>query len=190
MAYGQIGFALFIGVCVALHPGLVLKANEGGMSNYGIHAKTVAAYTLALGLPALLTYRAAAMVDHPDSTTRRFQRFLRLYSVLVALTLLSTYVYKLDVVLRDLHIVVGSALLAFEAGGAVWMYRLRSHLRGDGLVLTVLVIGFILAALTIFGALHILFVSQVVTGGAFAVLLVHATKGLGSTSESTGSASR
>ncbi len=37
---GEFAFLLFTGVCVALHPGIVLKWNEGGMSNYGLHLKT------------------------------------------------------------------------------------------------------------------------------------------------------
>ena len=54
IVWGQILFVLFIGVCVALHPGIVLKSNEGGVSNYGIHIKTALPYTLALGLARVL----------------------------------------------------------------------------------------------------------------------------------------
>ncbi|MGD0054476.1 MAG: hypothetical protein ABSC34_03440 [Acidimicrobiales bacterium] len=189
IAYGQIGFVLFLVVCVALHPGFVFKANEGGMSNYGIHIKTAAPYTLALGLPALLSYRAARLIGEPDPMARRFQRFLRAYSLLLALTLLSTYIYSLNEALRDVHVVVGAALIILETGGGVWMYTMPSHRRGDGLILTILLVGFVLAALTIVGVLHILFVTQVVTGGAFAFLLVHATQGLCVSSMTTGSAS-
>jgi hypothetical protein len=172
IAYGQIGFAFFLVVCVALHPGFVFKANEGGLSNYGIHIKTAFAYTFALGLPSVLTYLAAPFFDRPDPLTRRFQRFLRAYSLLIFLTLLSTYPYSLDVVLRDLHIVIGSALIILDTLGGVWMYRMRRHDRGDRVLVTALVLGFVLAAMTISGLLHILFVSQVVTSGAFAILFV------------------
>ena len=45
IALGQISFGFFITVCVALHPGFVLKWNEGGVSNYGVHLKTALPYT-------------------------------------------------------------------------------------------------------------------------------------------------
>jgi hypothetical protein len=181
VTYGQIGFACFLVVCVALHPGFVFKANEGGLSNYGIHIKTAFAYTLALGLPGVLSWRAVSFFDRPDPWTRRFQRFLRAYSLLILLTLLSTYVYSLDVVLRDLHIVIGSALIVLDTVGGVWMYRVRRHVRGDAVLVTALLLGFLLAALTITGLLHILFVSQVVTSGAFAILFVRSAKSIAAT---------
>jgi hypothetical protein len=172
ITYGQIGFAFFLVVCVSLHPGFVFKANEGGLSNYGIHIKTAFAYTFALGLPSLLTYCAVPFFDRPDPLTRRFRQFLRVYSLLVLLTLLSTYPYSLDVVLRDIHIVIGSALIVLDTVGGVWMYRWRRHDRSDDVLVTALLLGFVLAALTITGLLHILFVSQVVTSGAFAISFV------------------
>jgi hypothetical protein len=176
IACGQIGFAIFLVVCVALHPGFVFKADEGGLSNYGIHIKTAFAYTLALGLPGLLTYRAVPFFNRSVPVARRFQQFLRAYSVLILLTLLSTYVYSLDVVLRDLHIVIGSALIVLDTLGGVWLYRLRRNVRFDDKLVTALLLGFVLAALTITGLLHILFVSQVVTSGAFAILFVRGAK--------------
>ena len=45
IALGQISFGFFITVCVALPPGFVLKSNEGGVSNYGVHLKTALPYT-------------------------------------------------------------------------------------------------------------------------------------------------
>jgi hypothetical protein len=42
VTYGQLLLAFFLALCVALHPGFVLKSDEGGMSNYGIHLKTFA----------------------------------------------------------------------------------------------------------------------------------------------------
>lgn len=185
VTYGQLGLAFFLAVCVALHPGLVLKANEGGMSNYGIHLKTTFAYTLALGLPALMSYWAAPLFDQDGMSTRRFSLFLRLYSLVALLTLLSTYPYSLDVVLRDLHIVFGSALIIFETVGGVWLSRLRPYVGRDRLLVIALLAGFILATVTIAGALHVLFLSQVLTSGAFAILLVRTAKSLAVDSHSS-----
>ena len=169
VTWGQIGFGTFLIVCVALHPGLVLKANEGGMSNYGVHLKTVIPYTLALLCPAVLTYQAAGAMRPAGRTARDFRWLLRLYSGLIALTLASTYGYTLDRPQKIVHIAIGVAITVFESGASLWMYRVLKRLRG---VLAVQLAGLALAALTFFGALHLLFLTQVVCGGAYAVLLV------------------
>lgn len=169
VALGQLGFLFFLAVCVALHPGLVLKANEGGMSNYGVHLKTVVPYTLALLSPGLFTQRATARFRVMSARQRQFRLLLLTYCVLIILTLLTTYGYTLDTVQRDVHVAVGVVIIVFESAASLWMYHaLRRH-RG---ILVVQLLGLALAALTFFGALHVLFLSQIVTGGAFAILLV------------------
>ncbi len=172
VAYGQLLLALFLALCVLLHPGIVLKADEGGMSNYGIHSKTAAAYTLSLGLPTLFSFWAARLFIGDGRSVRQFRFLLRLYGWLILLTLLSTYVYSLDTALRDIHIAIGVALAIFEVAASVWMYRLLSQRRWDATLLAVELVGFALAVFTIVGVLHVLFLSQVLTSGAFALLLV------------------
>ncbi len=169
VTWGQIGFLGFIGVCVALHPGLVLKANEGGISNYGVHLKTALPFTLALLLPAALTFRAAGALRPATRTERHFRLLLRLYSGLIALTLASTYGYTLDRPQKIIHIAIGVVITLFESVASIWLYRVLRRLRW---VLVVQLAGLLLAALTFFGALHLLFVTQVVSGGAYAALLV------------------
>jgi hypothetical protein len=169
VAWSQIGFASFLAICVALHPGLVLKSNEGGMSNYGVHAKTVVPYTLALVSAAGLTYGAAREFPMTTSLSRRFRTLLHTYSWLVFLTLVTTYGYTWNAPLKYVHVAVGVAIIVFESVASLWMYR---ALGSGGAVLIVQLVGFVLAALTFFGALHVLFLSQILTGGAFALLLV------------------
>jgi hypothetical protein len=48
------------------------------------------------------------------------------------------------------------------------------------------IVGFVLAVLTIVGALHVLFLTQVLTSGAFAVLLVRSALKLDTRSTVTG----
>jgi len=59
VAVGQWGFAGGVAIAVALHPGFVLKANEGGISDYGVHLRTAVPYDLALVCAALGAYLAA-----------------------------------------------------------------------------------------------------------------------------------
>jgi hypothetical protein len=178
ITYGQAGLLFFLLVCVALHPGFVLKADEGGMSNYGVHIKTAGAYTLALGLPLLLSVLALRLTHSDDLHVQRFRQILVAYCWLLVLTLVSTYVYSLNTVLKDLHIVFGSALTAFQTATSVWMYRILRHAAWDRVLFAIQIFGFLLATLTIIGVLHVLFVAEVVSFGAFALLLVHTAKRL------------
>lgn len=171
IVYGQASFAFFIGVCVALHPGLVLKGNEGGLSNYGIHLKTVVPYTLALGLASAFSGRAAVLVRRTKSAPGLAQ-VLAVYGGLALVVLVSTYPYSLNVVFKDAHIALGAAMMIFDLATSVWMFRVLGHRPGDGFVLGVESVGFVLAVLTFAGSLHLLFLSQVLTGGSFAILLV------------------
>src|SRR6202453_3153258 len=160
-AVGQWGFALGLLTCVAIHPGFVLKANEGGVSDYGVHVETAVPYYLALVLAAGGAYLAATHARDSTILPRRLRAVLLFYSVLIVLTLASTFGYTRDTPQRDVHVGVGIVLTVFEVVATLWMYRER---RGDlGLVLVQLV-GVIVAGLTIVGLLHLLFVSEIVTG--------------------------
>jgi len=172
VALGQIGFAAGIGLCVISSPHLVLHANEGGISNFGVHAKTVAPYTAALLLPAALTFRASRLIA-AHSPQRRLREILTVYSGLILLTLLTTYLYKVDTPLKIVHVGVGVVLTVFEMGTSLWMCREIRALYG---VVILEFVGFVLAALTIVGVLHLLFVTQLVVGAAFAVILVRACR--------------
>jgi heme/copper-type cytochrome/quinol oxidase subunit 4 len=172
---GQWGFAVGVALCVAIHPGFVLKANEGGVSDYGVHVKTAVPYYLALALAAGGAYLAASHARDSTNLPTQLRAFLLGYAVLLVLTLASTIGYTLDKPQRDVHVGVGIALTVFEVVASLWMYRER---RGDlGLVLVQLA-GVIVAALTIVGLIHLLFVTEIVTGASFAVLLFRTTRQL------------
>lgn len=173
VACGQISFAFFLAVCIALHPGFVLKANEGGISNYGIHIKTVVPFTLALGLAGFFSHRAAGLFASENTPFRHFGLLLRVYSWLLLAMLTSTYTYALDTALKDLHIATSVVIIVLETVASVWMYQLLERPRWDGALLVAELFGFVLAAVTFFGGLHVLFVAQLLTGVSFALLLVH-----------------
>ena len=175
VARSQIAFASFIALCVALHPGEVLKRNEVGLSNYGVHLKTVVAYTLAFALASLFAYRATRSLRPARRETRHFKVLLLAYSGLTLLTLITTYGYTLDGPQRDLHVAVGVAVTLFECAATLWMYVV---VRDLVLVAAVSLIALVGAALTFFGVLHLLFLSQVLIGGSFALLLVRTSREL------------
>ncbi len=175
VALGQWGFALGIAIAVALHPGLVLKANEGGISDYGVHLKTAVPYDLALACAALGSYLAARHARDSVKLPRRLHTVLLTYTVLVSLTLATTFGYTLDRPQRDLHVLAGSVLTVFEVLASWWMYR-EHH--GDLSLALAQLVGFVLGALTIVDLTHLLFVSEIVTGVSFALLLYRTTRQL------------
>jgi hypothetical protein len=187
---GQICFGLFIVVCVALHPGFVLKWNEGGMSDYGSHLETALPYTLALFGLAEFSRRAASLYRQSDRTTRRLRRVLYGYSAIVLIMLVSTYVYTLNLALRDFHFGFGTVLIIFEVTSSVWMFSLFRRFVWDGVFLTMQIVGSVLCLVTIVGALHVLFFAEMLTGAGFAGLIIHTSRAVGSETASAPQSAR
>jgi hypothetical protein len=173
---GQICFGLFIAVCVALHPGFVLKWNEGGMSDYGSHLETALPYTLALLGLSEFSRRGASLFRGNDRTTRRLRRVLYFYSAIVLVMLVSTYVYTLNFTLRDFHFGFGTILILFEVSTSVWMFLLFRRFVWDGIFLVMQIVGSVLCLVTIVGALHVLFFAEMLTGAGFAGLIIHTSR--------------
>jgi hypothetical protein len=172
----QLTLLVFIGVCLALHPGLVLKWNEAGLSNYGIHIRTAIPYSLAFVGSAVLAVLAARATP-PDSRQRDLLRaVLDAYAVLSVFALLSTYGYTLDPTLKHVHIAAGIALMAFEPLASIWLYGQVRGFRRDVVWLFLELAGLVLAAIDLAALLHVLLIAQVFTGVSFGVLLVHATR--------------
>lgn len=169
---GELSFLFFTAVCVALHPGFVLKWNEGGMSNYGLHLKTAIPYTLALALLALFSGGASRLYARGDNETRRLSLLLRLYSTTVLLVLLSSYFYSLNVALKDVHYVASTALLVLVGLASLWIYRQWPRTNWGRLLLLVQLAGDVLALLTIGGKLHFLFAAEILSNVGFAGLLI------------------
>jgi hypothetical protein len=145
---GEITFLLFTAVSVALHPGFVLKRNEGGMSDYGVHIKTVAFYTIALLCLALYSRRAALLFPKDgDRRTKGLRSLLMAYSAVVFFVLLSTYGYTLNSVLKDIHFALGTALIVVVGVGSLWMYRQWPSTVGVGVLLFIQIVGDVISLL-------------------------------------------
>jgi hypothetical protein len=168
---GEVSYLFFVVVCVALHPGYVLKWNEGGISNYGIHEKTAVFYTLALGLLALYSHWAAQIYDD-GQRLRRLRALLDAYAAVVTAVLLSTYFYSRNVQLKELHFGLGTVLVVLAAAGSLWLYRLWPPSVGVSVLLSVQLFGDALAFATAVGALHVLFIAEMVSNIGFASLLI------------------
>jgi hypothetical protein len=173
---GELAFLLFTAVCVSLHPGFVLKRDEGGMSNYGLHIRTAIPYTLALALLATSSRRAAPLITSGGARTRPLRILLNSFSTMLVLILVSSYVYSLSVVLKDVHLVLGAILIALVGTASMWMFLLCSPSPLDWSLLISQLVGDAVALATATGALHLLFLSEIVTNVSFVCLLVRTTR--------------
>jgi hypothetical protein len=175
---GEVAFLFFTAVSVALHPGFVLKRNEGGMSNYGLHVKTAFFYTLALGLLALYSHRAALLYGGGDTRSRRLRLLLLSYSTIVFFVLLSTYFYSLNSVLKNIHFTLGTALIVTVGVGSLWMYRQWPPSTVVRLLLFVQLVGDLLALMSAMGTLRVLFLAEMLSNIGFAAILIRSCRRL------------
>jgi hypothetical protein len=164
--------AVFSALCVALHPGLVLKRNEGGMSNYGIHIKTAVPYALAFVGAGWYSFQAARLLSKVSGKGRIIRLILQLFSVMVLAIMLSTFVYKIDLTLDDLHVLVNIIAGIFETAAAVWLFFVFRGRKTLTLWLGIELIGFSLGLLTVASVVHLVFVSEVATAVGFGFLLM------------------
>jgi hypothetical protein len=181
----EITFLFFTALSVALHPGFVLKRNEGGMSDYGSHIKTAVPYTLALLFLALYSHRAALLYRGGDQRSKGLRTLLLAYSAVVFSVLLSTYVYSLNSVLKDLHFAFGTALIVVVGVGSLWMYRQWPPSTGVGVLLFIQLVADVLSLLTVVGMLHVLFLSEILANVAFAAILIRSTRRLAAEEKSS-----
>jgi len=160
------GFTL---LCVLLMPHFLLERNEGGVSNYGLYAKTVVPYTLAFGLCGLLTLWSARFMAKEN---RAFGMALAGLGILLIAALLSTYPYKVNDTFNTIHVDIGTALAFVELGLGIWFTLFLARDIKNILFLAIQIIGFVLGILTHFGVIHILFVTEMLTSVAFGIILV------------------
>jgi hypothetical protein len=174
VASSQAAYLGGLALCLALDPGVVTHGDEGGISNFGVHAATVAPYTAAF-LAAAALLAAAAAVAPPHPRARRLALALRALALSLVCVLASTYAYRHAPWLRDLHVAVAIAASVVEIAVAAWLVAVCRD------AVSALSAGAFLAcaaleAVTLAGALHVLFAAQAGAAVAFAVLLVHGAR--------------
>jgi hypothetical protein len=170
---GQLLLALFTLICVALHPGFVLKRNEGGFSNYGVHIVTFLPYSLAFISAGFGALFGSQYLHEGLPEVHTFRRLLVAYGILSFLVLASTYGYQLNHTLKQTHVIAGIAMMVFQFIVSAWI-SVKHHV--FKWALAVQVIGLVIAALTLFVVVHLLFMSQVLCGVSFGILLVKFTR--------------
>jgi hypothetical protein len=171
----QLCLLLDLAICLILIPHFLFARNEGGMSNYGIHLKTVIPYSLGFLLAAFFVIRAALTIKNSSASLRRLRRLLICYFIILLLILISTYGYKTNIYLKDTHIVVTIATFWFELLSALWLCWVFLRDKMNIFLLVCQFIGLIIGSLTFFGSLHLLFTSQLITIITFGAILVRSS---------------
>ena len=173
--YGQLLFLGGLTVCAILMPQFLFSADQGGMSNYGTYAKTVIPFSVAfLGLAAGAIAAARTL---PEKTTARKTLYLILMSIglLMILATVTTYPYRLNNTLRIVHIVASQALFFAEIPAALWFWLGPARGKTNHVLFGIYLVGLVLAGLTTFGSLHVLFVAESLAGIGLGFLMVHST---------------
>jgi hypothetical protein len=171
IVFGEVAFLFFMGVSVALHPGYVLARREGGISEYGLHAKTAVLYTLAWTALAGSNMRAARVCGGRGTCSERVRKLLLFYSVAIFFVLISTYFYSLDAVLKYIHFGFGAVLVVFMSAAAYWLSRQLTDVPWARTTLLAQVLGSTAALLSIVGVLHVLFCAETISNVGCAILL-------------------
>ena len=175
MTVGQWGLLILLSLAVSLHPEFVARWNEVGLSNYGVHLRTIVPYTLALGLGGGSAVASARSMDASDRTTRRLRFVLGVYGTLVLLILASTYGYRVSPSLRLAHIAINVVTALFLTGASPWLFA-RVPLQSNAFWLAAEMTGFVLAVVDFVNLLHVLFLAQLLIGVGFGVLMVRAVR--------------
>jgi hypothetical protein len=174
VALGQATYLAGLGVCLAIRPGYLTSADEGGISNFGVHAVTVVPFTFAfLGAAALLAIAARATVPSND-LERRFAAALWALAAILVVVLASTYGYQRAAWLRALHIDLAIAGTVVQALLACWLVARVRHGVPDFAALVAMTAALALAGCSLAGVVHVLLATQLAGALAFGVLLVRA----------------
>ncbi len=175
LVISQLALALSLIICLILIPHFLFSKNEGGMSNYGIHLKTVIPYSLGFILASFYSIRAALTIKTKRTSMRQLKAMLLIYAGVLLLILLTTYGYKTNIYLKNTHITVTIITFWFEMLSAVWLIRTFLVDRLNIILVGCQFIALVIGSLTFLGQLHVLFVSQLITITAFGLILIRSS---------------
>lgn len=159
-------------VCILIIPGYFFSLNQGGLSNYGTEDKTVWLFIAGFGAASLGTLLAALTLPRSVTWLWQWRVGLLVLAGLYLAVMLTTFSYKDNESLRQLHEQAALALFAAMLAEALW---LRFSATKDPLIkplFNVFIIGFVLAGLTFAGLLHVLLSAQLLCGVAFGYVVV------------------
>ena len=179
LVMSQVCFGSLLGLCVLIDPRYLLESNEGGVSNYGTRPDTVVFYTVAFGSCSALLWRAARRLPTTVQSARVTRTGLEAVAGLLLGVLASSYPYKLDPVLDELHLVVSVVLFVVEMALVTWLMLVANRSPRHSAAFSLALAGSALSAASTLGVVHVLLVGEatMAAGFAAATLLVCSAPG-------------
>lgn len=156
-------------VCSVIMPEFFFS--EAGVSNYGVYARTVVPYSVALLGAALLTWRATRKLSGQGDNSELVLG-LCIYAILLVLMMLSTYPYQLSPILDGVHRLIGTVLMLWMLGFGWWLVQ-RHPSRASCVMFAGAFVGSLVSYLSVVGLLWSLFAGQVMAVAAFGALVTH-----------------
>jgi len=148
---------------------------EAGVSNYAVHPRTGFVYSLGFLLCAGFLLAAAGQLPANNRNLLVWRYALAGLAALFIINLLSTFPYTINHSLNNLHKLADIVLMSAELLMGLF---LACVLAESWLILGLFAlqaVGMLVVLMTAEGRLHLLFLSQQLTGLVFAALLVAGT---------------
>lgn len=175
--FGQIGLGLSLLICLIIIPKYFFSLDQGGVSNYGTDDRTRILFTIGFGIASLSAFLSALYLPARLPKKSTMKSMLLILSALYLAVLLTTFPYKINDFYRGLHEKSAIMLFVFMVIFALWI-RFATRLQNLATKKWFLVfgLGILLSALTLFGVIHLLFTAQIVSGTAFAMIVISVVK--------------
>jgi hypothetical protein len=175
---GQVLLFVAIAICTILMPQFFFSTDQGGMSNYGLHARTSPFFIVGFAGCAFLTCLAALSLPRAIPHYSELRVSLLIVGVLGLLMAVTTFTYKLNPMLNVLHVRGAQFLALLEAVISTWYVRrlVKDHI--NRIAYGVLLIGLVVGIFTVLGALHLLFTAEFLASLGFGIVAVHTVDAL------------
>lgn len=169
--YSQLALLASLLVCLLIAPEVLFSLNQGGISNYGTMANTFLVFSLGFGTCIALLVKASWLIGAGS-----YKNLLVILAGGFGLVTLSTYAYKLNPLLENIHITIAFGFVIFQAGLGWYLAKINGFDRLSRIFLAVQMSSFGFGLLTVFEVAQILFTAQLVGAIGFGSLLVHTTR--------------
>ena len=172
----QCSLAVGLIICILLAPHIIPA--EGGLSYFGIDHLTIPFFTIGLSLASFFTIRASYQLKSSKRKVQLNPLVIRALGVMLFLTMLSTYPYRINVYFGDLHLVIACSLFLYLVYISYWLLTRLGSTTLEWLLFGVQAVSLLLAPPSWDGYIHLLFTAQTASLLAFMVLFLTSTRKL------------
>lgn len=173
LLYSQIAILIALVVCTIIDPSYLFSSNQGGVSNFGAQLSTVVPYSLGLLVSSIYMLLAARTI-RSISDNKMLPWVIVTIALLQLVVLFTTFAYKISEAWHGYHILSTQVYFVALLVAATW-FALMSRTRAMWVAYMLFMFGFIVAVLTLFGVLYVLFIAEVVTIVAFGAVMIIGT---------------